>query len=596
MKHTARNTVFVSKWHVFLKITHRDAKFFCQWLKVGYLRSKERFTVTSYPAMDLKNTEAAVSASTQGRSVLICPGNPDIVWDLTDNTIPWIFGAIVSIASPMAILLNALVIIAVRQRKELQKLSNILLSSLAVADLLVGAVSMPLSAAVDFLIANRAFVENVCILDPVYFYSMLAIYITTLYHLTLIAWERYVAVQKWKDYKAILTRSRVKKLAIGAWFASLLTMLPHTVALAFDPNSKFLTTVSTVMIFLGAVKLILIVYFYIMVYLGVRRRKLNQIRQVSALVTAKLEHKVAKTTGLMTAAVICSFVPSACVGILANVFPALPYYWVYRPTETLMQLNSIANPLIYCYRDRRFRNAVIELLRFRKPRAIHPADGHGTVRFVRRRNAFGSLKGVAEQQNIENNKARLARSASSEQAVVLNYPPEKPHEMMQKRSMSVPLLAKRSSFTLHRLAKTNSFCEVSQVQQPSTITIIATIHAERCREGSTRPKFPEEDAVEIETEKKRIRLTRSASCDPAVLMESARPKSSQKILKRSMSAPLLATSSSFRDGSQRQHPSSTEVTTATTHAKRRHQSRVGKRKPDDKELQIEERRRFHVKN
>ena len=503
--------------------------------------------------MDLNNTETAINPSTQGRSVLICPAYPDFTWDLTDNTIRWALVAIVSIASPTAILLNALVIIAVGQRKELQKLSNILLSSLAVADLLVGAVSMPLSAAVDLLIARRVFVEDVCILDSVYLTATLAIYITTLYHLTFIAWERYVAIQKWKDYKAILTRSRVKKLAIGAWFASLLTMLPHTVALVIDANPKFINVWFAVMVFLGAVELILIVYFYIMVYLEVRRRKLNQIRQVSALVTAKLENKVAKTTGLMTAAVISSFVPSACVGMLGNVFPALRNYSVFRPTETLIQLNSIANPLIYCYRDRRFRNAVLELLRFRKPRAIHPADGYGAVCFVGRRNAFSSLKGVAEQQNIENNKARLARSASCEQAVALNYPPEKPHEMMQKRSMSVPLLAKRSSFTLHRLAKTNSFCEGSQLQQPSTITIIATIHTERCRVGSTRPKFPEEDAVEMETEEKHIRLTRSASCDPAVLLESARPKSSQIIKKRSMSGPPLASGSSFCDGSQRQH-------------------------------------------
>ena len=48
------------------------------------------------------------------------------------------------------ILLNAFIILAIKQRKELQKPSNILLSSLAVTDLLVGAIAMPTSAIIDF--------------------------------------------------------------------------------------------------------------------------------------------------------------------------------------------------------------------------------------------------------------------------------------------------------------------------------------------------------------------------------------------------------------------------------------------------------------
>ena len=54
----------------------------------------------------------------------------------------------------------------------------------------------------------------------------------------------------------------------------------------------------------------LIVYFYVMVYLGVRKRKLSQIRQVSELVNAKHERRVAMTTALVTIAVILSFFPS----------------------------------------------------------------------------------------------------------------------------------------------------------------------------------------------------------------------------------------------------------------------------------------------
>ena len=46
--------------------------------------------------------------------------------------------------------------------------------------------------------------------------------------------------------------------------------------------------------------LALIMYFHVMVKLGVRKRKLSQIRQVSELMNEKLGHRVAMTTALVT--------------------------------------------------------------------------------------------------------------------------------------------------------------------------------------------------------------------------------------------------------------------------------------------------------
>ena len=83
--------------------------------------------------------------------------------------------------------MNLLVIVTVVKRRDLQKLSNILLRSLALVDLLVGAVSMPLSATVDVLILRQMPLEHICDLDlannsVIYFLSVLS-----LYHLTVIA-------------------------------------------------------------------------------------------------------------------------------------------------------------------------------------------------------------------------------------------------------------------------------------------------------------------------------------------------------------------------------------------------------------------------
>ena len=93
---------------------------------------------------------------------------------------------------------------------------------------------------------------------------------TSLYHLMAIAWERYVAVRKWKEYKVIVTKRRLTYLAIFAWLAAIVTTFPVLIMNAVAVNIKVLKTWILVGNVCGAVTFLAIVYFYIMVYLGVR--------------------------------------------------------------------------------------------------------------------------------------------------------------------------------------------------------------------------------------------------------------------------------------------------------------------------------------
>jgi len=127
-------------------------------------------------------------------------------------------------------------------------------------------------------------------------------------------------------------------------------------------DRTILEGVATVWIAVDTLCLFLVAFFYRKVYLGIRNRKLNEISQIDVLMKAKLEAKVAKTTGLLTVAVISSFIPTFVFAILVNVVPIFRTVASHRLTQTLIQLNSIFNPLLYCYRDRRFRNAICELL------------------------------------------------------------------------------------------------------------------------------------------------------------------------------------------------------------------------------------------
>ena len=436
------------------------------------------------------------------RPVFSCPQSPNFVWDTTNEIFPWIMVAIVSIASPAAIILNILTIAAVKSRKELQKNSYILLSSMAVADILVGAINMPLSALVEFVISRQVFNNAICQVDLVNVYLMFAFTGCSLYHLTLIAWERYQAIGKCFEYKAKMTKRRLKKLAKTAWFLAALTSIPGIVLTALEINHDFI--IEAIAAFFA---LILIPYFYIMVYRETRKRKLTHITQITFLVKAKLENRVAITCALVSTAVILSFVPLVTVGLLGELYPVLRNHYVFRSTETLLQMNSIVNPLIYCYRNRRFRNIVLEILCIRNPPAAKTKVGPGQV---------GAMK---------------------------------------KRPVSAPSIIRLRS-------------NPPQSQNPSAIlTVVATVHPQRSQgHGDSFSMFhpssskdsrkswkakcnplnvsdPPQDLIKEQYAFNRKNLskylTRSASCNESAGSCETSPRSPESLLKRSMSAPSL---------------------------------------------------------
>ena len=128
------------------------------------------------------------------------------------------------------------------------------------------------------------------------------------------------------------------------------------------------------------------------------------------------------------------------IGALPNVFPVLRTSKAILVAEALVQLNSLANPQIYFYRDRRFRKAVLELLRVRKPESIQPAVS--AVRFIRRQDQLGSLEADEERQQEKQveEQVRFKRAASCDLALDSDCVYDGCHEISLKRVLSAPNL------------------------------------------------------------------------------------------------------------------------------------------------------------
>lgn len=76
---------------------------------------------------------------------------------------------------------------------------------------------------------------------------------------------------------------------------------------------KYVELLNTILTLPAVICIILIMYFYTMVYLGVRQHKVNDIYQGPALLKEKVERKIAKTTAILTAGLLISYSPSVSV-------------------------------------------------------------------------------------------------------------------------------------------------------------------------------------------------------------------------------------------------------------------------------------------
>ena len=254
------------------------------------------------------------------------------------------------------------------------------------------------------------------------------------------------------------------------------------------------------------------------------------------------------TCALASAAVIPSVVPIATVGLLGDLYPGFRKSSVFRSAETLLQMNSIVNPLIYFYRNSRFRSIILEILCIRKPPAAKSKVA--SMQYARSKD-LSSMGGTQKQPNAFSRRL-LSRSESCELAnvTVLNC-------AMKKRSVSAPSLIRLHS---------NSFESPGPQNNPSSIlTVVATVHPQRlegyfsiirlsspknstksweAKRNSFNLSGPPEDLKKGQfssnNTKLNKRLTKSATFISGAEGSCAVPSRSRKgLLKRSLSAPSL---------------------------------------------------------
>ena len=260
---------------------------------------------------------------------------------------------------PFAILLNTLVIVAVKTKRHLRTKSNISLACLATTDFAVGLIAQPLAITffILFLIGSSPQTMTrivVCVSSAVGETCIAA----SLLHLLLMSGERYLAIKHPFAYEnGLVTEARIIMASGMAWMCA---------AIVYGIKTSILREIG---VFCISAVISTVVYCHVVIYKEVRRNTQQIIaNQVSLAVKEKLlkNKRAFNTTVVIVLTLFLCYIPT-CVWLIvlisldgensSDVGNIASF-----PITFLVLLNSSINPLIYTARIRHFRVAFFQML------------------------------------------------------------------------------------------------------------------------------------------------------------------------------------------------------------------------------------------
>ena len=271
--------------------------------------------------------------------------------------VPSVAGAIIviiinTITCPFTVLLNVLVIKAVKSTPRLRTNSNVLLACLAVTDALTGLLGQPLFVLwkifLLFGLSDSGTVE-IC-------FATTAIVIVTAsyFHLMLVTFERLLAIKFTMQYPNIITDEKMKRAELVVWILAFISGVFRVLKMSLVVHS------SSVLLTLSCILFLAFVYFvmYRETRLQQEKIKTQQLPQQEVERFNK-ENKAHKTTVFVVCAVIICLLPLFfCLILLVTCFCDI-CPTIAPVTQTCAMLNSLVNPLIYCWRQKEMRKVIL---------------------------------------------------------------------------------------------------------------------------------------------------------------------------------------------------------------------------------------------
>ena len=290
--------------------------------------------------------------------------------DLYNNTL--VACILNSILAFTAVVLNVLVILALRKIPSLpRKTLKTLLLSMSVSDLGVGLVAQPLNIYV--LVSNIKFSFKSYIdldhYDAIFNAHRVVGNVLTyasFFSIVALSADRFLVIHLQLRYQDAVTHKRAIAGVISFWLLS--AVLPLIGLREWLPEDIFFILTVTIQF----ISLITAGLFYFKIFLALRQHA-TQVQDVpvesgerNEAVNAARERKAAFGVFYVYLTFVACYLPQICFNIAAKIIDIERRnleYKVNLHATNLLVLNSSLSPLIYCWKMRRIRQAMINILR-----------------------------------------------------------------------------------------------------------------------------------------------------------------------------------------------------------------------------------------
>uniref|UniRef100_A0A671KN68 G-protein coupled receptors family 1 profile domain-containing protein n=1 Tax=Sinocyclocheilus anshuiensis TaxID=1608454 RepID=A0A671KN68_9TELE len=261
------------------------------------------------------------ATNTDNETIQYCFPNNDL--SCTKNFI------FISLASVFTVFLNLLVIISISHFKQLHTPTNLLILSLAVADLIVGLIVIPLMG-IRFIESCWYFGETFCSL---FLFTVFVVVSASLGNLVFISVDRYIAVSDPLRYTVRVTTDKVVFCIIINWLCSSI----YSVIILYNTYRDTRQVLWRLFItFVAPSSLIMSIYVKIFCVAKYQAKVVNSATGVS-----RSQRKAAKT-----------------LGIVVMVY----FMFEFNVTCWIVYMNSCMNPLIYALFYKWFRKSAKHIL------------------------------------------------------------------------------------------------------------------------------------------------------------------------------------------------------------------------------------------
>ena len=299
--------------------------------------------------------EAEHEARSLPKAGSICSASVDLIQDSEQAISAYAAASLNVVLSITATVGNILILTALSHHSTLHPPSRLLFRCLATTDLGVGVISQPLFITHVVSVINKSW--KLC------FFSERLAYITSaglcgvsVFTLTAISADRLLALTLRMRYRELVTLKRIRLVIAFIWFISFANALLYLLDQRIFLMGCFVVIVTAVVI-------ATICYFKI--YLTLRRQKslvedhLNQGRPAAACLNVeKYKKTVLSALWVHITLVVCNL-PYAVVTTVKTINGNTPSLFIVEAfAATLVFLNSSLNPVLYCWKIKKVRQAV----------------------------------------------------------------------------------------------------------------------------------------------------------------------------------------------------------------------------------------------